>query len=241
MPQTLPHTALDHTVLKVTAATGTCGLTRACSTKMLAEAAEWMRARHVLEMMQLAVRHVACNRVSCPLAMLLPVLSPLPVLDLFDVGHGLIYVQEARKHQQRQSKPRSEATAAKASQGLHSKAPAPSPSSAAQTASMGSFPGFAVLPSQQVTTAAPTGTAKPSLRRAAPPSGCSTESCLLQPVLSQDPKLPCYSLASEAHSTTIITSISCSGQMNCMRMLPCCSHMHPAVYMPSNRPVSRHD
>lgn len=126
--------------------------------------------------------------------------SPLPLLHLLAADKELAYVQETHKDQYRQSKPHSAATAANpASQGLQSGAPAPSPSSAAQAASTASFPGFSVLPSQQVAAAAPTGTAKPGLGRMAPQPSCSAESCLLQPTLSQEPQLPCYSSASEAH------------------------------------------
>ena len=143
--------------------------------------------------------------MSCPLTMLLPLFLPLSLLDLIAVCHDSAFVQEARKDR-RQGKPSSEAAAARPSQGLHSMALAPSSGNAAQADSAGGFPGFAVLPAQQVAAAAPTGTAKPGLRKMTPHPSCSTESCLLQPVLSQEPKLPRYSLASEAHPQFIVTS-----------------------------------
>lgn len=118
----------------------------------------------------------------------------------------LTKVQEARKDQHKQSKPSSAAGAAKmrqqqlpSSQGLHSRAPAQPPSTAAQAASTGSFPGFSVLPSQKVATAAPAGTGKPSSRRIGARPSCPPESSILQPALSQEPELPCYSSASKAH------------------------------------------
>ena len=132
----------------------------------------------------------------------LPLCSPPPLLNLFAADKELAYVQEARKDQHWQSKPRSEAAAAQPSQGVQSRAPAPSPISAAKAPSTGSFPGFSVLPSQQGAAAAPAGTAKPSFRSMAHPPSCSIESCLLQPTMSQEPKLPCYSSASEAHPET---------------------------------------
>lgn len=135
---------------------------------------------------------------------------PLPLLDLCAAGNELTQSQEARKDQQRQSKP-SSAAAAKmqqqpSSQGLHSRGTVQSPSSAAQAASAGSFPGFSVLPTQQVAAAGPVGAGKPSSRRMGARPSCSPESCILQPILSQEPELPCHTLSSEAHPTKCIDS-----------------------------------
>lgn len=172
--------------------------------------------------------------MSCPLTMLLPLFLPLSLLDLIAVCHDSAFVQEARKDR-RQGKPSSEAAAARPSQGLHSMALAPSSGNAAQADSAGGFPGFAVLPAQQVAAAAPTGTAKPGLRKIAPHPSCSTESCLLQPVLSQEPKLPRYSLASEAHSRIYSPLYISSGPMGWLHMLFCSSCMQPPLYAPSIR------